>query len=363
VTEPDAWAVLAEWIRARKGRTLLTGYFGKYNYLGREAEMPTEMAELTGLSGPFERISFGWPTTRNVVTGADLEKFTHRLFFTEPLGSLRKGDVIAYREYAGEVVKLAKPVDGEILAAFDAPDGPPALVRNRLPNGNQVYTAGLEQGPGMDGPWATPPELDAMTPIYEALAAEVGISSPLGRDIPRNLGVHVSRDKSVILFKERFNRETEGVLIRIPLADMPDDAREYTNVEASVEGSDLVLRGRLPARGVLIARRPSISVDGVLAVRKPGGDVRVTFSVFNDANAPTGTVDVEVRAGPPGTGKLLARTVAEDVPELASVRLMVEVDAAEGGLLERVYVVVDPGRKLGDYDRSDNIAVARVIDD
>jgi len=364
VTQPDAWALLAEWIRAEKGRTLFTGYFGERNYLGRDAEMPPEMAELTGLSGPFERTSSAWPTTRNVITDADLEKCTRRLFITEPFGSLHKGDTITYREYAGRVVNLRKPPDGEVLAALDSPDGPPVLVRNDLPNGNHVYTAGFELGPGMDGPWAMPPKLDAMTPIYEALAAEVGISSPLGRDIPRNLGLYISRDKSVILFKERFDRDTEGVLVRMPLADIPQDAPEYTNVAATVEAGELVLSGRVPARGVLVARRPSISVDGVVA-RKHGLKAQVMFSVFNDANTSTSPIEVQVHCGRPGAdgSTLLAEAVAEDVPELASVRLMVEIDLPEGSRAEQIHVVVDPDHKLPDCNRTDNVAAACVIDE
>lgn len=362
ITLADTWGLLKQWIEAKKGRVLLTGPLGELDSSGQPlASLPKEAVELTGLAGPFKRQRVARPSDIYSVKENGVSSSTHKLCFTQPFGELKAGDTVTWRDFDTTLAHLAKPAGGEILARLGGPDGPPMLVRNTLANGNAVYAAGFELGPGEEGPWSNPPTLDAMTPIYEALAAEAGIKSPLGRAIPRNLGVYLSRDRSVMMFKERFDRETSGTLIRIPLALLPAEARQFTNVETVVEGEELVVRGRVPARGVLIARRPSISVDGLQAQSKWAGHWDIWFSVFNDANAPVGMIETEVWAGKPGTkeAKLLATAVADAVPVLGSQRLRVEADLPanapmQGGQIP-LYVVIDPKGKIPDLGRADNV--------
>ncbi len=361
ITQADAWGLLREWIGAKKGRVLFTGALGELDASGHPlANLPPEAAELTGLSGPFKRQRVARPSNMSVVKEDELASSTQKLFFTLPLGELKAGETVTYRDFDTTLAQLEKPAQGEILARLGGPEGPPMLVRNTLDNGNAVYTAGFELGPGEEGPWSNPPTLDAMTPIYEALAAEAGIESPLGRQIPRNLGVYLSRDRSVMLFKEQFDRETSGTLIRIPLAILPAEARQYTNVQTAVEGEELVVRGRVPARGVLIARRPSISVDGLLIENTYANHYNIRFSVFNDANAPVGPIDAEVWAGKPGTkgAALLGSAVADDAPLLASHRLRVEADLSTEAGRAGIYVVIDPKGKIPDMSRIDNVTSA-----
>ena len=266
-----------------QGRTLLTGYPGQLDYRGHAADMPREMADLSGMTGPFERTTLAGPSTRSEVREEEIQKSTHTLNFARPLGAIRQGDTITYRDQAGSVAHLEKPSHGEVLATFDGPDGPAVLVRNNLPNGNRIYTAGFELGPAMDGPWSTPPQLDAMTPIYEALAEELGLRSPIGRDIPRNLGVHISRDGSVLLFKDIFDRPTEGVLA-LPLASLPPAARVHPRGSLRRRrriGSPR--RGACPRRS---RRSTPIHIARRSLTRRIGSNFQVVLGVFNHASAP-----------------------------------------------------------------------------
>jgi hypothetical protein len=90
--------------------------------------------------------------------------------------------------------------------------GEPVMVRREV-NGNPVYLVGFYLGMGFNYLWGWGQDqvpFDTLARLYAPMLRSAGAWPAF--HAPRNIGVYVSDDKSLILVKERFGRPTKRLL-------------------------------------------------------------------------------------------------------------------------------------------------------
>ncbi len=105
------------------------------------------------------------------------------------------------------------PPGGEGEAALLTKEGgEPVMVRREV-NGNPVYLVGFYLGMGFNYLWGWGQDqvpFDTLARLYAPMLRSAGVWPAF--HAPRNIGVYVSDDKSLILVKERFGRATKRLL-------------------------------------------------------------------------------------------------------------------------------------------------------